>query len=146
MHEHVFTLQDIDTVARDLLADYGAPRSDHAVLWALKGDLGAGKTTLVQAVARQLGVTETVTSPTFILLKSYPLTSQPFERLVHIDAYRLEDPNELTPLRLQEFLADPGNLVLLEWPERAGDLLPADAQRLELTIVDEQTRRLTYGS
>lgn len=98
---------------------------NRAALIALTGELGAGKTTFVQALARALGVTETVQSPTYVLMKSYPISYKQFTTLVHIDAYRLEKPEEFSALKSDTFLNDPHNLVCIEWPERVTGKLPA---------------------
>lgn len=94
----------------------------------LRGDLGAGKTTFVQALARELGVTEAVQSPTYVLMKKYQVSSikyqETFKTLVHIDLYRLEKPEELAALKLDEVFAESRALVAIEWPERAEPLLP----------------------
>ncbi|MCC7053529.1 MAG: tRNA (adenosine(37)-N6)-threonylcarbamoyltransferase complex ATPase subunit type 1 TsaE [Gemmatimonadaceae bacterium] len=92
-------------------------------LVTLEGDLGAGKTTLVQAICRGLGVTEPVTSPTFALVHEY---SSPRARVVHVDLYRLEAPRDVTALGLDDVLGDPSAILLVEWPDRAaGTLGPA---------------------
>jgi tRNA threonylcarbamoyladenosine biosynthesis protein TsaE len=103
-----------------------------ATIVALKGNLGAGKTTFVQALLKRLGITEAVQSPTYVLMKTYPLggptttfgAPRRFNRVIHIDAYRLEKPDEFRTLRPEEFLDDPKALVVVEWPERLGALLP----------------------
>ncbi len=108
------------------------PEKDSATLITLTGNLGSGKTTFVQEFARKLGITETVQSPTYVLMKSYPFQGdrtsfgrpRRYSRLIHIDAYRLENPEEFKTLRPEEFLNDPKALVLVEWPEKAGTLLP----------------------
>ncbi len=125
-------LADLPAFAADVLARL--PRkSSGASLVALSGDLGAGKTTLVQALSRALGVEEPVVSPTYVLMKSYPLKHQRWERLIHVDFYRLEKPEELEPLKLGEVLADPKNFVCLEWPERAEGKLPNPDLALRLS-------------
>jgi tRNA threonylcarbamoyladenosine biosynthesis protein TsaE len=91
------------------------------VLVTLAGELGTGKTTLVQAICRGYGVEEPVTSPTFALVHEY---QAPRSRVYHLDLYRLRDQRELMELGWHELL-DAHALVLVEWPERAGDLLPA---------------------
>ena len=113
------------------------PRPDAATIVALSGELGAGKTTFVQAMARALGVEDAVTSPTFVLEKVYELQGQAFERLIHIDAYRLKGARELEALGWQELIATPGNLIVLEWPERVAGLIPNDAIRIRFDIVDD---------
>lgn len=96
-----------------------------AFLIALSGNLGAGKTTFIQALARELGVREVVQSPTYVLMKSYPISSHNFTKLVHIDAYRLNTPEEFASLKPEEFLNNLHNLVCIEWPERVEGSLPA---------------------
>jgi tRNA threonylcarbamoyladenosine biosynthesis protein TsaE len=90
-------------------------------LITLEGDLGAGKTTLVQAICDGLGVAEPVTSPTFALVHEYHGRDA---RVVHCDLYRLESPRDVERLGLDDYLADPACIVLVEWPDRAGTLLP----------------------
>lgn len=96
----------------------------HAAILALQGDLGAGKTTFVQTLAKELGVGEVVQSPTYVLMKSYPINLGQFKKLVHIDAYRLNNAQEFSALKPETFLNDPSVLVAIEWPERVGEALP----------------------
>lgn len=140
--DEMYSLEEIRNVAESLLKQYGNPESEHATIWALAGDLGAGKTTLVQALARTLGVEEIVTSPTFILEKIYPLEEQAYERLIHIDVYRFENPQELHQLNFDALIKDPKNLIVLEWPERVKTKLPSYTQWFDITIVNESTRRI----
>lgn len=106
------------------------PRREGATILTLSGDLGAGKTTFAQGIAQALGIEENVTSPTFVIEKAYQLEGQKFARLIHIDAYRLNDPHELEVLGWKEIIADPANLILIEWPEKVAGLIPADAIRI----------------
>ena len=120
--------------AEELLVRLAKAKSTHAAtLVTLSGDLGAGKTTLVQALALALGVKESVSSPTYVIMKSYTIAWGGFTKLVHIDLYRLEKPEELAALNLEMVFSDPGNLVCIEWPERAGDLLPHPNLALHLS-------------
>lgn len=118
-----------------------------ATLVTLSGELGAGKTSFVQSIARALGITESVTSPTFVLEKLYKLpdTGHAFTQLVHIDAYRLESAKALEPLGFDELYADSGNLIVLEWPERVADAIPPDAIPVQLTVLPDNTRKITYA-
>ncbi len=115
-----------------------------ATVVALSGDLGAGKTTFTQALARHFGIEEQVSSPTFVIEKIFPIERGAFKRLIHIDAYRLKSAHELEVLGWAELLHDPKNLILIEWPERVAELIPLSAHRIALTFVDERTRTISY--
>jgi tRNA threonylcarbamoyladenosine biosynthesis protein TsaE len=139
MEWQITTEDELQTVLHELLPQL--PAGEQATVLALHGDLGAGKTTFVQTLARQLGVQEVVTSPTFVLMKQYE-TSEQFKQLIHIDAYRLEEPAELERLGLPELLALPNTLICIEWAERVAELLPAATTHLSLTLIGA-TRHLT---
>lgn len=110
------------------------------LLVALSGDLGAGKTTLVQAICRGYGVTEPITSPTYALVHEYHAARS---RVFHLDLYRLEHEHELTNIGWDDIVADPHALVLVEWPERAGSRLPAAHVPIDLEHLDgDDDRRL----
>ena len=118
-------LSSLPIFAKEVLAKL-APKNT-ATIVALRGDLGSGKTTFTQALARELGITATVQSPTYILMRKYQITNHKFQTLIHIDAYRLENPKEFAALRPEQFLKDPKTLVVVEWPEKVeGALPPAD--------------------
>jgi tRNA threonylcarbamoyladenosine biosynthesis protein TsaE len=95
---------------------------------AISGDLGAGKTTLVQAICHGAGVKEPVTSPTFALVHEYAGARFP---VYHLDLYRLERPEELTNIGWDDIVVSHA-LILVEWPERGGDRIPGDAVPIEL--------------
>lgn len=104
----------------------------------LAGDLGAGKTTLVRAICRGYDVAEEVTSPTFALVHEYRGGRTP---VFHLDLYRLRDASELTQLGWDELMAERA-LILVEWPERAGDRLPAEHVPVTLAhLPDDPGRR-----
>ena len=126
MQKEIKTLIELEEEAKRFVATL-VPKGDGATLVTLAGELGAGKTAFVKAVAKALGIEEVVTSPTFVLEKIYKLGSSTskFERLIHIDAYRLEKSADLAPLGFDELMKDSGNLILLEWPERVSGALPS---------------------
>lgn len=107
----------------------------------LSGELGAGKTTLVQAICRGYGVTEAVTSPTFALVHEYAGGATPVH---HLDLYRLRDQRDLLQLGWEELINDDA-LVLVEWPERAEGEIPPGALHLTLGHVegDSSVREVT---
>lgn len=113
-----------------------------AVVVGLSGDLGAGKTTLVQSIARTLGVTEHVVSPTFVVAKFYPVTTVQFDRLVHIDAYRIESAQELAALGWETLIGTPRTLIIIEWPEHIREALPENTQSFCIEHLGDM-RRIT---
>ncbi len=124
------------------------PVKNSATFVALSGELGSGKTAFTKEVANLLGITETITSPTFILEKIYPipvgsLVEGRFTTLIHIDAYRLEKPEEIKALDLDALVANTKNLIFFEWPERAGTLLPVDGIKLSFEYVNESVRSVS---
>lgn len=120
------------------------PGASGATVVALAGDLGAGKTTFTQSLARALGVGEPVTSPTFVIQKVYELpASQPFRHLIHIDAYRLSGADELAHLGFGELLTDANNLIVVEWAERVASLLPPGTIHLSFAVAGEHAREVT---
>ena len=137
-------LKETDKVAQDFLNKL-SPKNDSATVVGLFGDLGSGKTTFAQALARYLNITEVVTSPTFVIEKIYPLNNKKgFERLIHIDAYRLDSGKELLSLQFAEIQKDPKNLILIEWPERVADILPTDLIKINFKFVSENEREILF--
>lgn len=107
----------------------------------LYGDLGSGKTALVKEVASLLGVSEHVTSPTYVLEKKYALEHDVFSTLIHIDAYRLSSMRDLELLDWKELVGDSSNLIFIEWPKQVGVKLPQGGLEVDATFVDESTRQ-----
>lgn len=129
---------------RNLAPDFSSRtfRSGHqATIIALRGDLGAGKTTFTQALARELGITDVVQSPTYVLMKSYPINFKQFKNLIHIDAYRLDKPEEFSALKPETFLNNPENLIVIEWPERVEGHLPTPDILLNFSHVGQEHER-----
>jgi tRNA threonylcarbamoyladenosine biosynthesis protein TsaE len=110
-----------------------APKS----IVALEGELGAGKTTFAQAVARGLGVVAPASSPTYALVHRYEGRRGP---VFHLDCYRLKRPDEAADLDWETLLAE-GDAVLVEWPERAGPWLPSPTRRIRLLHLPDETVR-----
>ena len=113
----------------------------------LEGDLGAGKTTFVQGLAAAMGVKGRVTSPTFCLIdgSQRPLTADGSPRLlVHVDLYRLRGEDDVLAIGWEDYLAE-GAVLAVEWPERAGSLIPADARHIVFTHLEgEESRRIEF--
>ncbi len=107
---------------------------------ALSGDLGAGKTALTKGIARGLGVNDTITSPTFTLVSEHAVRDG--RRLYHVDLYRLDRPQQAVEIGIEEELA-PDGWTVIEWAEKLGAVLPADAVRIHIEIVGENERRIS---
>ena len=115
--KRTYAASEAPVIARDVLALLPV-YPDKATIVALSGPLGAGKTSLTQAIALELGVVERVVSPTFVVAKWYMPGTGPFKSIVHIDAYRIESEDELEPLGFSEVVQKPETLVIIEWPEK----------------------------
>ena len=107
-------------------------------VYALIGDLGTGKTTLAKAVARGLGVTETLTSPTFTIVQEYETGRLP---LYHFDVYRVNDEDELFEVGLEDYFHK-GGVCLIEWADLIEDLLPEGTVTVRLAYGEEEGERI----
>ncbi|MEX0652195.1 MAG: tRNA (adenosine(37)-N6)-threonylcarbamoyltransferase complex ATPase subunit type 1 TsaE [Candidatus Paceibacterota bacterium] len=145
------TEAELNTEAENFLESLSPQKT--ATVVGLYGDLGAGKTTFTKALARALGVDETVTSPTFVLEKIYSLANQKqargFSQLVHIDAYRLEESKELKQLNWNTYIVDPKNIIVVEWADRVAEFLPEDIKKVTLAVVggsaESLVRNISYA-
>ena len=108
-------------------------------IFAIFGDLGAGKTTLIKAMCQSLGSADTVTSPTFSLVNEY---LRPGGKIFHFDLYRLKQPQELREIGFGEYI-DSDEYVFIEWPELAEAILPSETVKLELTHSGKDTRNIS---
>jgi tRNA threonylcarbamoyladenosine biosynthesis protein TsaE len=114
-----------------------------ALVVALSGDLGAGKTAFTKAVARHLGIKDKVTSPTFIIIKKYPLKkSKNYKFLFHLDAYRLKDEKELLHLGWEEIINNKEHMVFIEWPENVSKIIPRGARFIYIKSDENGYRNL----
>ena len=105
----------------------------------LEGDLGAGKTTFTQALAAEMGVAGRVTSPTFCIVQEH---RSPSSLLVHMDLYRLHGEDDVIAIGWEDYLSE-GAVLVVEWPERAGSLIPPNAKHVVFTHLDgEESRRI----
>ncbi|MDQ6688907.1 MAG: tRNA (adenosine(37)-N6)-threonylcarbamoyltransferase complex ATPase subunit type 1 TsaE [Gemmatimonadota bacterium] len=128
------TESELRSWGRDLGQSINPP-----LVLTVTGELGAGKTTLAQAICLGYGVRQEVTSPTYALVQEY---SAPRSAVFHIDLYRVESPDELTNLGWDEIIVS-RSLIIVEWPERAGTRLPEDYLPIDLDYVpDDPMRRI----
>ncbi|MFT5849402.1 MAG: tRNA threonylcarbamoyladenosine biosynthesis protein TsaE [Patiriisocius sp.] len=144
---HITDISELDGLAQNVLQLARGQKSERAVVCALHGDLGAGKTTFTQVLARTLGVTEIVTSPTFVVMKKYPLENQAFEELVHIDAYRIEEIDEMRVLGFESLLEEKETIMCIEWAENIKELLPKDTIHVTFEHAGENRNiTITHGN
>jgi tRNA threonylcarbamoyl adenosine modification protein YjeE len=137
------SIEETSAFARELAAKASSSASEASVI-GLSGDLGSGKTTFTKAFAEAFDIpSEEITSPTFVIMKSYDVDRNGFKKLIHIDAYRLERAEEIERLGWKELISDPGNLILIEWPENIGEAMPASAKSLQFRFVDATVREIS---
>lgn len=130
------TLADLPQAAREFVE-----AMDDSTVFAFYGDMGAGKTTFIGELCRELGVSDDVTnSPSFSIVNEYR-SDTTAELIYHFDLYRLESLDEALDMGIEDYF-DSGALCLLEWPERVEELLPDDAVRVKLFVNDDDSRTL----
>ncbi|NQU77473.1 tRNA (adenosine(37)-N6)-threonylcarbamoyltransferase complex ATPase subunit type 1 TsaE [Candidatus Falkowbacteria bacterium] len=118
---------------------------------AFEGDLGAGKTTLIKGIAKGFGIQRNITSPTFVLMKVYDTDSHGLRtdghgsritRLVHVDAYRIGDGQELIDIGIGEYLDDEKTVVVIEWAEKVREILPSDTVWIKMKHGRKENERV----
>ena len=110
-------------------------RSRRALVFGLIGNLGAGKTTFIQAFAKGLGIKSKITSPTFVLMKKY-------KNLYHIDCYRIKNAKDILELDFKEITSNPLHIIMIEWAEKIKSILPKDAIRIKFKIIGKNGRKI----
>lgn len=142
-----FTEDALDSAAREFYREFG----DHRVI-AFYGGMGAGKTTFIAALCREMGVTEPVTSPTFAIVNEYAVNDElrmtndenkEQSSIYHFDFYRIKRIEEAYDMGFEDYLYS-GHLCLIEWPELIEDLLPDDTLRMHITANPDGTRTLSF--
>lgn len=135
------SVADVEKYAQEKVSELTAGET-----WLLHGDLGSGKTTFVQAVGKGLSIAETITSPTFVVVKTYGTTHAVIRKLVHADLYRVHAATDAQALGLEEAINDPEALVCIEWPEVY--VFPTDllVRRFHFTILSPGVHCLTVDA
>ncbi len=136
------SLSDTQKIAEDFIEKISMGFYPNALVVGLYGDLGSGKTTFTQAVAKIFGIKEDITSPTFVIEKIYDISHKNFKKLVHIDAYRLDSAKELSALDWEKTMADPKNIIFIEWPERVLEVLPKNHAKINFKFLSENEREI----
>lgn len=138
--EHVIRISDLEKLP-EKAALFLSSIGERPVV-AFSGEMGAGKTTFIQALCLSLGVPQDVNSPTFSLVNEYFTTSG--ESVFHFDLYRIEDPDELFDLGYEEYFFS-GKRCFIEWPEKASHLIPDDALMVHIEVREDGSRELRYA-
>lgn len=135
-------IKETEIIARKFLEKILKKEEDQkgALVVCLCGDLGAGKTAFTKSAAKHLRIKHTVGSPTFVIMKKYPVRLPAYDFLFHIDAYRLKNEEELLQLGWREIIADKRNLVFIEWPEHVSKVIPRSAAFVRIST-DKNGRR-----
>lgn len=108
----------------------------------LSGDLGVGKTTFTQAVAKSMGIKHKIVSPTFVIFKKYPIKTKKYDFFYHVDAYRLKKGKELLNLGWKEIISDSRNLIFIEWPENVQKEIPKNATYIYISHAENNNKRI----
>ena len=135
MQTITYTLDHIDEIAHLLIQEAGDQK-----VWIFKGEMGAGKTTLIKSLAKALQVEDSVSSPTFGIVNEYQTQAKGL--LFHFDFYRVEDPMEALDIGIEEYFYS-GNYCWLEWAEKIAPFLPERFFQIELALASETGRTLT---
>jgi len=144
-----FNKEEISDISQKILNKIININYDKAKILALSGDLGAGKTTLTQEIAKSFGIKDKIISPTFVIMKFYNIDPKSkyyshFKRLIHIDAYRLEKFEDLLKIGWTDLVEDKDNLIIIEWPERVEGILDSNSYLVKLGHIDDQTRIVEF--
>ena len=131
-----FTLDNIKETALHLLTHTKGKK-----VFALHGEMGAGKTTLVHALCEVMGVKDVITSPTFAIINQY--TTAANETIYHLDLYRLKDEQEAFHAGVEDCLYS-GSYCFAEWPEKAPGIFPSDTVHITLTVTGNNARKLRF--
>jgi tRNA threonylcarbamoyladenosine biosynthesis protein TsaE len=112
---------------------------------ALHGDLGSGKTTFMQGLAKGLAIERNIISPTFLLMRTYSVKYKHIQTLYHLDMYRIETEAEAVDLGLHDLMGDHSNIVAIEWPDIVANILPKTTYHIFFEYIDNEKRRIKIG-
>jgi tRNA threonylcarbamoyladenosine biosynthesis protein TsaE len=119
-----------------------SPVRTSAVVLGLRGDLGGGKTTFLQGLAKGLGIKDKVLSPTFIVMRRMEINKTRFKNFYHLDCYRIENDKELLTLGWENIISDPQNIIAIEWVDKIKKILPKDCLMLEFEFLNKNKRKI----
>jgi tRNA threonylcarbamoyladenosine biosynthesis protein TsaE len=139
----ITTLNELEHIADEILLY--CTQTSHARIIVFSGDLGVGKTACVKILAQRLGIVHEITSPTFVIMKSYVIPTHAWlKTLTHIDAYRIKNEDEMRVLGFEEMMRDRTRLICIEWPEHISSYIPPHACRVSMVLNTDETRTISY--
>jgi tRNA threonylcarbamoyladenosine biosynthesis protein TsaE len=142
---HSFSSEETKRFGHEMAETLVRKPGKMAVVIALRGDLGAGKTTFTQGFFRGLGIKQDPVSPTFVVMRRYKVPSKHYKDIYHLDAYRLKKAEDLAVLGFEDILSDQKNIILVEWPENVKGVIPRDAVRMRFVHGrKEHERKIIY--
>jgi len=141
-----YSFKETQSIAKEIIPEL----SGHKVI-ALFGDLGSGKTTFIQGLAKGLGITKKIISPTFIIMRTYNIPPLLKERVrnsfhsnfYHVDLYRIKSPHDIQDIGLLELIKEENGIFAIEWPEKIKHLLPHNTIKIYFEYLDENKRKIT---
>ena len=133
--EFLFKLDEIQNIANQIIT-----HSKHKVL-LFEGQMGAGKTTLIKAISKELGIVDVANSPTFSIVNEYRTKNN--QTVYHFDLYRLEEEEEAYDMGIDEYF-DSGNWCFIEWPEKTPNLIPDEHHTIKFELIDENIRKIIF--
>jgi tRNA threonylcarbamoyladenosine biosynthesis protein TsaE len=133
----IYKIEDLPEIAKKVIDS-----AEGRAIWLFEGEMGAGKTTLIKAICRELGVFGNIQSPTFSIVNEY-LTDRE-ETIYHFDFYRLKNETEALDFGIEEYF-DSGNICLLEWGEKIESLLPENCFKISISLTESMTRNIEFA-
>jgi tRNA threonylcarbamoyladenosine biosynthesis protein TsaE len=134
--EFLFSLAQLEEAALFLIQASGGLK-----VWIFRGEMGVGKTTLIKAITKQLGVKDIVQSPTFSIVNEYSIMGK--DKVFHFDFYRIKNEEEAFDIGVEEYFYS-GNNCLIEWPDKISTLLPDNYFEIAITLTENELRKLEY--
>lgn len=118
------------------------PLTKKAFILALEGELGGGKTTFLQGFGKGLRIREKILSPSFIIMRKFPISNSQFLNFYHIDCYRIQKPKEILALGFKEIISNPKNIVAIEWAGRIKKIIPKKTLWIKFKFINENKRKI----
>lgn len=128
-------IDDLPAIAKRIIEFAGSEK-----IWLFLGEMGAGKTTLIQSICKSMGVRDSATSPTFSIVNEYRDSND--ESIYHFDFYRIKDETEAMDIGVEEYF-DSGKLCLMEWPEKIPSLIPDRHLSISISVETQKSRKIT---